>query len=105
MSNKRNQQNIDISEKEVISNRTLPGRLAAKRMGKLGGRPKKLNAEKIALARKLYDDRSNSVESICKVLGISKPCFYAYLYDRHTKSWVSHWKYINFIMQKSGNYM
>jgi len=54
-------------------------------MGKLGGRPKKLDAEKIMLTRKLYDDRSNSVKSICKILGISKPTFYTYLYDRHTK--------------------
>jgi len=85
MNDRKNQQHIEISKEEMILNRTLPGRLAAKRMGKLGGRPKKLDAEKIALARKLYEDRSNSVESICKILGISKPGFYAYLYDRHTK--------------------
>jgi len=71
------------TQKEIILKRTLPGRLSAKRMGKLGGRPKKLVGEKIALVQKLYDNPNNKVKSICKILGISKPTFYAYLYSRH----------------------
>lgn len=85
MADKKKQKDNEISEKQKILNRTLPGRLTAKRIGKPGGRPRKLDAEKIALARKLYDDRNNKVDNICKILGISKPSFYAYLYDRHTK--------------------
>jgi len=67
----------------MILDRTLPGRLAARQMGKLGGRPKKLNTEKITLARKLYDNPKNTVENICKTLGVSKPTFYAYLAGRY----------------------
>ena len=77
---------IEINKKEMLLKRTRPGRLAAKRMGKLGGRPKKLTPEKIELARKLYDDPGNRVEAICETLGISKPSFYAYIHDRHSKS-------------------
>lgn len=76
---------IKNKEYEMILKRTSPGRLAAKRQGKLGGRPKKLDLEKIKLAQKLYANSKNTVKSICKTLNISKPTFYAYLWDRHKK--------------------
>jgi len=85
MNSKENYNDNNINAKDILLKRTLPGRLAAKKMGKLGGRPKKLNAEKEALAHKLYDNPKNTVENICKALGISKPTFYAYLRGRHKK--------------------
>ena len=75
----------EIAKREKILNRTLPGRLAAKKMGKLGGRPKKLDTEKIELLKKLYDDPNHKVEDICKQLKISKPSFYSYLHSKHKK--------------------
>ena len=84
MISKKNHKDNEIKSKGIWR-RTLPGRLAAKKMGKLGGRPKKLNAEKIALVQKLYDNPKNTVVNICKILGISKPSFYAYLRGRHVK--------------------
>ena len=83
MISKKNPKDNEIKAENILK-RTLPGRLAAKKMGKLGGRPKKLNAEKKAQVQKLYDNPKNTVENICKILGISKPSFYAYLHGRHT---------------------
>ncbi len=81
---RKNNDKDKIKGKEILLKRTLPGRLAAKKMGKLGRRPKKLNTEKKALVQKLYDNPKITIENICKILKISKPTFYAYLRDRHT---------------------
>lgn len=81
--NKNKQDSEDIDKKEKVLIQSLPGRLAAKKMGKLGGRPKKLNAKKISLCKELYKDPGNTVESICKTVGISKPSLYAYVHNRH----------------------
>ena len=70
-------------KKQRILKQTLPGRLAARNMGKLGGRPKKLNSDKIKIAIDLYTKTLKPITEICKELGISRPTFYPYLRNKH----------------------
>jgi DNA invertase Pin-like site-specific DNA recombinase len=66
-------------ERELIKERTCAGLLAARSRGKKGGRPKIMDAKKIAMAKTLYNDKQNSIGDICKTLKISKPTLYRYL--------------------------
>jgi DNA invertase Pin-like site-specific DNA recombinase len=67
-------------ERSLIRERTNAGLVAARARGRKGGRPRKLDtAEKIAMARKLYADHSNSVPDICTTLQISPATLYRYL--------------------------
>ena len=70
-------------ERNLIKERTIAGLDAARSRGRRGGRPKlKITASKVAMAKKLYADRSNSVDEICKTLSISKPTLYRYVKKR-----------------------
>jgi DNA invertase Pin-like site-specific DNA recombinase len=64
----------------LIRERTIAGLEAARARGRLGGRPE-LNAAstKIAMAKKLYTDKTNSVSDICKTLHISRATLYRYI--------------------------
>lgn len=67
-------------ERDLIRERTQAGLAAARARGKQGGRPKKLeSATKVAMARALYKDKSNSIADICKTLGISRATLYRYI--------------------------
>lgn len=69
-------------EKELVRERTVAGLEAAKRRGKHGGRPRGLSDEakrKAKLARKLYNDKTLSVEEICQATQLSKATLYRYL--------------------------
>ena len=66
-------------ERNLIRERTHAGLTAARARGRLGGRPKSLDADKQALAVKLYDEREHTVAHICKMMGISKPTLYKYI--------------------------
>ena len=59
-------------EREIIRERTRAGMEAARSRGKQGGRPKKLSQNKAEMARKLYLDKTHSIEEICQTLGISR---------------------------------
>ena len=48
----------------------------------MGGRPKKLSAEKRAVALDLYQEKKHGIEEICRTLGSSKPTLYAYVRQR-----------------------
>lgn len=69
-------------ERNLIRERTIAGLEAARARGRLGGRPKKLDAKKTELAYQLYDEKKYAVKEICQMLGISKPTLYAYLARR-----------------------
>jgi len=69
-------------ERNLIRERTQAGLKAARVRGRLGGRPKALDATKIALAYRLYDEKKHTIKEICGMLGISKPSLYAYLEQR-----------------------
>jgi DNA invertase Pin-like site-specific DNA recombinase len=68
-------------EREVIRERTNAGLQAARARGRLGGRPKlqTLDPKKVALARKLYDDRHMPVREICETLHIGRSTLYRYI--------------------------
>ena len=69
-------------ERNLIRERTQAGLAAARARGRKGGRPRKLDAAKVALLYKLYDEREKTVREICGLLGISKPTLYDYLARR-----------------------
>ncbi|HIG0327264.1 TPA: recombinase family protein [Legionella pneumophila] len=66
-------------ERNLIRERTHAGLKAARARGKMGGRPKKLNAEKAKLAQDLYNEKKRTIKQICELIGISKPTLYKYL--------------------------
>ena len=69
-------------ERDIIRERTKAGLQAARARGRLGGRPKAqtLNTQKkVALAQSLYDDKTNTIDEICKTLNISRSTLYRYI--------------------------
>ncbi len=68
-------------EREVIRERTNAGLQAARARGRLGGRPtiQSLDPKKVALVRKLFDDKSMSVQEICATLHIGRSTLYRYV--------------------------
>ena len=69
-------------ERNLIRERTMAGLKAARARGRVGGRPRKLDAKKTELAYRLYDEKKYGVKEICQILGISKPTLYSYLNRR-----------------------
>jgi DNA invertase Pin-like site-specific DNA recombinase len=67
-------------ERNLIKEQTLAGLSSARARGRLGGRLR-LNPRsgKVALARKLYADKSNSIADICNTLHISRATLYRYV--------------------------
>ncbi len=66
-------------ERDIIRERTMAGLVAARARGRLGGRRPVLDAKKIALAKSLYKDTSNSPSMIAEALGVSRATLYRYL--------------------------
>ena len=66
-------------ERDIIRERTLAGLESARSRGKVGGRPKVMDKKKIAMAKKLMEDETNTIPDICKTLGISRASLYRYL--------------------------
>jgi DNA invertase Pin-like site-specific DNA recombinase len=69
-------------ERNLIRERTQAGLLAARVRGRLGGRPKAkaLNTpKKVDMAQRLYNDKNNTIDEICKTLNISRATLYRYI--------------------------
>jgi DNA invertase Pin-like site-specific DNA recombinase len=67
-------------ERNLITERTVAGLEAARARGRKGGRPRlKSAAGKVAMAKKLYRDRTLSIPEICKTLTISKATLYRWV--------------------------
>ena len=69
-------------ERDLIRERTQAGLAAARARGRRGGRPKAtlLNTPaKVAMARTLFNDKTNAIEDICKMLAISRATLYRYV--------------------------
>ena len=73
-------------ERNLIRERTMAGLAAARARGRQGGRPKKLDVTKAAMAQQLYNDQRNSIDAICKTLGISRATLYRYITVRPPKA-------------------
>jgi len=68
-------------ERDLIVERTLAGRTAARARGRLGGRKAKLNTSQATQLKAMHRDVSLSVGEICATFGISRRTFYRYLND------------------------
>jgi DNA invertase Pin-like site-specific DNA recombinase len=67
-------------ERNLITERTMAGLEAARARGRTGGRPRLTSAAgKVAMAKKLYRDRTLSIPEICKTLNISKATLYRWV--------------------------
>jgi DNA invertase Pin-like site-specific DNA recombinase len=66
-------------ERSVIQDRTKAGLFVAKSRGKYGGRPKAMDAKKIALARSMHENPDTPVREICHALKVSRATLYRYL--------------------------
>ena len=65
-------------ERALIRERTNAGLNAARARGRMGGRPKKLDAKRRAHVVDLYRSRKHTVKEICELVGISRATVYAY---------------------------
>jgi DNA invertase Pin-like site-specific DNA recombinase len=63
-------------ERDLIQERTHAGLAAARARGRVGGRPRKLTPNQVALARRLYGDGETDIATICQTLGISRATLY-----------------------------
>jgi DNA invertase Pin-like site-specific DNA recombinase len=64
-------------ERNLIKERTIAGLATARARGKSGGRPKRNpKSSKVTLANKLYADKANIAEDICRILNISRATLY-----------------------------
>jgi DNA invertase Pin-like site-specific DNA recombinase len=66
-------------ERDLISERTRAGLEAARARGRNGGRPSVMTAEKLRVARELYDAREHTTAQIARVLGVSRATLYRHL--------------------------
>ncbi|MGB3224728.1 MAG: helix-turn-helix domain-containing protein [Desulforhopalus sp.] len=71
---------FDQFQREIIVENTKAGFEAAKRRGRVGGRPKAMTGEKIRMAETMLKDGENypAISDIIKVLGIGRTTFYRY---------------------------
>jgi len=69
-------------ERNLIKERTNAGLHAARLRGIKGGRPKALDTKKAEMARRLHADTTNSIDEICKTLGISRMTLWRYVKER-----------------------
>lgn len=71
-------------ERTLIRERTQAGLKAARARGRQGGRPPVLSEDKRKMAQALRDDPIQSIQAICKTLGISRTTFYRHTADKTT---------------------
>ena len=65
-------------ERALIRERTNAGLKAARARGRMGGRPKKLDAKQRAHVADLYRSRQHTVKEICELVGVSRATLYSY---------------------------
>ncbi|MGA2150620.1 MAG: recombinase family protein [Geobacteraceae bacterium] len=65
-------------ELDMKAERASAGRAAAKARGKTGGRPK-TDQDKLNQARILYENSDKSASDVCKLIGVGRRTFFAYL--------------------------
>ncbi len=66
-------------ERDLIRERTNAGLAAARARGRVGGRPPVMTAQKIEVARQMYDSKEHTVEAIANTLGVSRKTIYRHL--------------------------
>jgi DNA invertase Pin-like site-specific DNA recombinase len=66
-------------ERNLISERSKAGMALAKARGKSGGRPFKLDKDKVKMAFDMYESQKFSVDQIASAVGVSRNTVYRYL--------------------------
>ena len=66
-------------ERAIIQERTIAGLEAARARGRVGGRPRKLTEEALAIARALLSESDLSVPAIARSLNVSVSTLYAHV--------------------------
>lgn len=66
-------------ERDQLVERTKAGLAIARSQGRLGGRPRALTAQKLAMARTLYESGGYTAVQIAGTLGVSTATVYRYL--------------------------
>lgn len=71
---------FDEFQREIIVENTRAGLEAAKKRGRIGGRPKAMTDEKIRMAETMLKDKENypAITDIIKDIGIGRTTFYRY---------------------------
>lgn len=70
-------------ERDIIRERTQAGLTAARARGRNGGRPKALTPKKAQQLLTLYNDKTNTIDEICRTLNISRATLYRYIGKTH----------------------
>lgn len=71
---------LDGNTRTVIEGDRLATPMPTRARGRNGGRSKKLKtAEQVAAARRMYADKTKSIEEVCSALGISRASLYRYV--------------------------
>jgi DNA invertase Pin-like site-specific DNA recombinase len=65
-------------EKNVIRDRTVAGLQAARKRGRVGGRPRSMSDEKLRAAKRLLRD-GTPPKDVAKIIGVSVPTLYRWL--------------------------
>jgi len=65
-------------ERNLLRERTMAGLEAARARGRVGGRPG-ADPAKVAMAKKLYADKTNTPDMICRTMRISRATLYRYV--------------------------
>lgn len=74
-------------ERDLTRERTNAGLAAARARGRNGGQPRKLKTDaKVAIARRLFEDKAHSLDEICESLKISRSTLYRYLRMEKSKN-------------------
>jgi DNA invertase Pin-like site-specific DNA recombinase len=66
-------------ERHLIRDRTIAGLSAARARGRVGGRPRALTPDKLAVARQMHASRKHTMDAIAKVVGVSRATLYRHL--------------------------
>ncbi len=66
-------------ERDLLRERTLAGIASARSQGRLGGRPRALDAKQIAQAKAMHKSGKIPLNEICAKLGVGRTTLYRYL--------------------------
>jgi DNA invertase Pin-like site-specific DNA recombinase len=72
-------------EREIIKERTKAGLEAARSKDRYGGPRFKLTPKQVEIARKLYADKSHSLQEICDSFGIGRTTLWWYVKPEENK--------------------
>jgi DNA invertase Pin-like site-specific DNA recombinase len=79
---------IHQMERELRAERAAAGRASAKARGKTGGRPR-TDVVKLRDAKVLYDNSGKTADEVCKVVGVGRRIFFAYLAQQRDQASVA----------------